>query len=106
RKLKGREVEDLLDASVELARVSALAERPEVTNEMREELCDTNPPLPSLLAVFAAGDLIEGSFDEESQTMLEVTPEPSVIIPLNALDPKTVQSAFLAFGALCDTLAA
>ena len=73
---------------------------------MREELCDSNPPLPSLLAVFTQDDGIEGSFDEEAQTMTEVTPEPSVIIPLNAHDPESVQKAFRAFGVVSKTMAA
>ncbi len=47
---------------------------------MREELCDTNPPFPSLLAPFTQEDAIEGCFDDEAQTMTEVTPEPSVIV--------------------------
>jgi hypothetical protein len=96
----------LLDALFELARVSGLAERPALTDEMREELCDTNPPLPSLLVVFAEGDLIEAAFDDEGQTAMEVTPEPSVIIPLNAHEPASVRQAFHTFGILCDTLAA
>lgn len=106
RKVKGREVAALLDALVELARVSGLAERPALTDEMREELCDSNPPLPSLLVVFAEGDLIEAAFDDEGQTTMEVTPEPSVIIPLNAHEPASVRQAFHTFGILCDSLAA
>ena len=47
------EVGILLDAVLDLVRVSERATRPELTDEMREELCDTNPPLPSLLMVFA-----------------------------------------------------
>ena len=43
----------LIDSVLDLERISRQAKRPELTDEMREELCDTNPPLPSLLAVFA-----------------------------------------------------
>jgi hypothetical protein len=105
-KVEGREVGDLLKAVLELVDISDGAARPEVTDEMREELCDTNPPLPSLLAVFAESDAIEACYDDEAQTALEVTPEPSVIIPLNAHEPQSVRQAFHTFGVVCDTLAA
>jgi hypothetical protein len=104
-KVEKRETRDLLNAVLELSEVSEQAKRPELTEEMREELCDTNPALPSLLAVFAQNDAIEGCFDEEAQTMTEVTPEPSVIIPLNAHDAVSVRQAFHAFGVICKTLA-
>ena len=73
---------------------------------MREQLGDTNPPLPSLLTVFVEGDAVEGSFDEESQTMMEATPEPSVILPFNAHQPESVRQAFRTFSVICGTLAA
>jgi hypothetical protein len=104
--VKRKEARALLDAVLELSEVSEQATRPELTDEMCEELCDTNPPLPSLLAVFTQGDAIEGCFDEEAQTMTEVTPDPSVIIPLNAHDLESVQQAFHTFGVICKTLAA
>jgi hypothetical protein len=100
------QVRDLLKAVLDLAKISERASRPELTEEMQEELCDTNPPLPSLLVVFAESDAVEACFDEEGQTMMEVTPEPSVIIPLNAHEPASVRQAFRTFGVICDTLAA
>lgn len=48
---------------------------------------DANPPLPAMLMVFEPHDLVEGMFDEESQTMNELTPEPNVVFPLRADDP-------------------
>jgi hypothetical protein len=96
----------LIDAVLDLADISGQAKRPELTEQMGEELCDTNPPLPSLLAVFVEGDCVEGSFDEDGQTMMEVTPEPSVILPFNAHQPESVRQAFRTFGVICDTLAA
>jgi hypothetical protein len=96
----------LVDAVLDLSSISKHAKRPELTDKMREELCDTNPPLPSLLAVFAEGDAVEGCFDEEGQTMMEVTPEPSVILPFNAHQPASVRQAFRTFGVICSTLAA
>lgn len=104
--VKRKEARALLNAVLELSEVSEQAKRPELTDEMREELCDSNPPLPSLLAVFTQEDAIEGCFDEEAQTMMEVTPEPSVIIPLNAHDPQSVRQAFHTFGVVCNTMAA
>ena len=38
--------------------------------------------------------------------MLEVTPEPSLIIPFNAYETESVQAAFRTFGVICETLAA
>ena len=65
---------------------------------MREEMGDMNSPLPGLLAVFKSDDAIEGCFDEEAQTMMEVTPEPSLIIPLSADQPASVKAAFRTLG--------
>ncbi|HEV2495728.1 MAG TPA: hypothetical protein VG204_21945 [Terriglobia bacterium] len=96
----------LVDALLDLADISGQAKRPELTDRMREEFCDTNPPLPSLLAVFTEGDAVEGCFDDEGQTMMEVTPEPSVILPFNAHQPESVRQACRTFGVICDTLAA
>jgi len=96
----------LIDAVLDLADISGQAKRPELTEQMREELGDTNPPLPSLLAVFVEGDCVEGSFDEDGQTMMEATPEPSVILPFNAHQPESVRQAFRTFGVICSTLAA
>ena len=84
---------------------SRCARNAPVTDEMREELCETNRALPSLLAVFVQNDAIEGCF-EEAQNMMEVTPEPSAVIPLNAHDPESVRQAFHAFSVVCKTLAA
>ncbi|MHB8655546.1 MAG: hypothetical protein ACYDA9_16875, partial [Terriglobia bacterium] len=103
---KSKEAKVLLNALLELSEVSEQAQRPELTDEMREELCDTNPPLPSLLAVFTQDDAIEGCFDEDAQNMMEVSPEPSVIIPFNAHDPQSVRHAFHTFGVACKTMAA
>ena len=66
---------------------------------------DSNPPLPSLLAVFQKHDAIEGCFDDESQGMLECTPEPNTIIPFRLTDPESVRSAFQTLEVVCETLA-
>ena len=56
--------------------------------------------------VFAEGDLIEAQFDDESQSWMEASPEPNLIIPLNAFDPGSVQSAFATLAVVCETLEA
>ena len=105
-RVERREARNLLQAVLELRDISEGATRPTLADDVREELCDTNPPLPTLLAVFAEGDAIEACFDDEGQTALEAEPEPSVIIPLNAHEPQSVRQAFHTFGMVCDTLAA
>jgi hypothetical protein len=105
-RVKGREAKSLLKEVIELAGLSEQADRPELTDEMREEMGDMNSPLPGLLAVFKSDDAIEGCFDEEAQSMMEVTPEPSLIIPLSADSPGSVEAAFQTLGVACDTLAA
>jgi hypothetical protein len=105
-RVKGREAKLLLKGVIELAGLSEQADRPELTNEMREEMGDMNSPLPGVLAVFKSDDAIEGCFDEEAQSMMEVTPEPSLIIPLSADQPASVEAAFRTLGVVCDTLAA
>jgi hypothetical protein len=59
---KRKDVRTILNALLEQSEISDEAKRPELTDGMREELCDTNPALPSLLAVFAQNDAIEGCF--------------------------------------------
>ncbi len=105
-RVKGKETKSMLEGVIELARISEPGDRPELTDEMREEMGDMNPPLPGLLAVFKSEDAIEGCFDEEAQAMMELTPEPSLIIPLSADQPASVQVAFRTLGVVCDTLAA
>jgi len=86
--------------------MSAQAERPEIDDSIRERLSDCNPPLPCLLAVFAEGDSIAGCFDEEAQGMMEVEPEPNIIIPFDPTDTPSVQRTFQTFGVACETIAA
>ena len=103
---KGSEAKTLIAATLELQQVSGRAKRPEFTDEMGEQLADSNPPLPSALVVFAENDAIESHFDDESQSMLEASPEPNLIIPLNAFDRSSVAKAFTTLAAVCRTLEA
>jgi hypothetical protein len=96
----------LVDAVMVLDRVSAQVERPELDDDIREELSDCNPPLPCLLAMFAEADAIAGCFDEEAQGMMEVEPEPNIIIPFDPTDTASVQRTFHMFGVACQTIAA
>ena len=75
-------VKRILSALVELRKIANRGEHPRITDEVSEMLIDCNPPLPVLLAVFQPNDAVEACFDEESQTMLEATPEPNLILPL------------------------
>jgi hypothetical protein len=73
---------------------------------MGEQLMDSNPALPCLLAAFSSGDAVVGCFDEEAETALEVTPQPNVIIPIRLNDAMSVRDGFRTLAVLCETLAA
>ena len=96
----------LVDAVINLDRVSAQAKRPELDDDIGQQLSDCNPPLPCLLAIFAEGDSIAAQFDEEAQGMLEVTPEPNLIIPFDPAKTGSVRDAFHVLGVACETIAA
>lgn len=100
------QIKALITGLVELCRVSKQAKRPEFTEDMGEQLMDSNPALPCLLAAFSSGDAVVGCFDEEAETAMEVTPQPNVIIPLKICDPLSVEQGFRTLGVLCRTLAA
>ncbi len=90
----------------DLKKASEKTERPQLDDGIGELLSDCNPPLPSLLAIFAEGDGVAALFDEESQGMMEVTPEPNLIIPFDPGNRESVGGAFNGFGVACETLAA
>jgi hypothetical protein len=96
----------LVEAAISLDRVSAQATRPELGDDIGEQLSDCNPPLPCLLAVFAEADSVAAAFDEEADGMLEVTPEPNLIIPFDPADVESLHVAFRVLGVACDTIAA
>jgi hypothetical protein len=96
----------LVDAVLSLDRVSAQANRPELGDDIGQQLSDCNPPLPCLLAVFAEADAIAACFDEEAQGMMEVTLEPNTIIPFDPTDAESVRRTFHMFGVACQTIAA
>lgn len=96
----------LLGATLELERVSETIKLPEIPEPIRDLFCDCNPPVPVLLAIYQQGDAIEASFDDESQSMQEATPEPWPLIPFDGTDPKSTEQAFRCLGGALDTLAA
>lgn len=97
-------VRRLIEQARELDRVSRSVERPTVDDETRELLMDCGEPVPALLAVFEEHDAIEGAFDEESQGMLEVTPEPNLIIAIDCDIARSISRAFAILVALCQML--
>jgi hypothetical protein len=104
--IRDRDVQALIRSLLELCRVSSQAKRPDFTDDMGEQLMDSNPPLPCLLAAFSSGDAVVGCFDDEAQTAMETTPHPNLIIPLQLSDPASVRKGFRILGVVCDTLAA
>lgn len=65
---------------------------------------DCGEPVPTLLAVFEPHDPIEGCFDEDCQTMLELTPAPNLIVPFNGEKREDVIHAFTILATACETL--
>ena len=100
------ETREWMERALETQRLSLRRNHPALTESMQENLGDCNAPLPSLLVVFSPRDNVEACFDAEAETMMEVSPEPNLIIPLNATDPDHVRNAFNILGTACETLAA
>jgi len=96
----------LVEGVIALHHLAGQANHSELDDSTREQLSDCNPPLPCLLALFAEADATAACFDEEAQGMLEVEPEPNIIIPLDPADTQSVQHAFHTFGVACETIAA
>jgi hypothetical protein len=96
----------LVEAALALDHLSTQTERPELDDDIGQQLSDCNPALPCLLAVFAEADAIAACFDEEAQGMMEVTPEPNIIIPFDPTNAESVRRTFHMFGVACQTIAA
>ncbi len=106
RMAKGAPVVRLLRAAVELNRIANGVHLPPMPEPVRDLFSDYNPPVPVLLAIYRAGDAIEACFDEERQSMLELTPEPWPLIAFNGTDPESTRSAFDCLAGLLHVLAA
>lgn len=100
------EIEKWMEQAMALERLSARCPRLQLPEQASDELCDCNAPLPCLLVVFSRRDNIEACFDTEAESMMEVPPEPNLIIPINALDQSSVRTAFATLATVCETLAA
>ena len=95
-----------MEAVLALDQLSCQAKRPELDDETGQQLSDCNPPLPCLLVVFAEADGVAACFDEEAEGMMEVEPQPNLIIPFDPTDTESVQRTFHMFGVACQTIAA
>jgi hypothetical protein len=104
RDIKNLTARRVMRLVLEMNDVSDRHVRPELDDATRELLMDCGEPVPALLAVFEQHDRIEGCFDEECQTMLEVTPAPNVIIPFNGETKDGVLNAFDILATVCETL--
>ena len=96
----------LLQAALDLNKVSRRLGRPEISEETREALMDSNPPLPALLVSFKRHDSVCACYDDESQGFLEASPEPNLIVEINPSDHASVRRAFDTLAVLCETMAA
>ena len=96
----------LLRAALDLNKVSRRLHRPEISEETREALMDSNPPLPALLVSFKRHDSVCACYDDESQAFLEASPEPNLLVEINPSDSASVRRAFDTVAALCETMAA
>jgi hypothetical protein len=105
-KIKDPLAKQLVEAALSLDHLSAQAKRPELDDDIGQQLSDCNPALPCLLAVFVESDAIAACFDEEAEGMMEVTPEPNLIIPFDPTDRESVRRTFHMFGVACQTIAA
>jgi hypothetical protein len=94
----------LMEQAIELARVSNSVDPRTAYDETREQLSDCGEPVPALVAVFEQHDAIEGAFDEESHGMLEVTPEPNLILAFDGTHPRSTSAAFAQLRCLFQTL--
>jgi hypothetical protein len=104
--MRNKDVRALVSSLLELCSISRQAKRPEFTEDMGEQLMDSNPPLPCLLAAFSSGDAVVGCFDDEAETAMETTPHPNLIIPLQIAEPSSVRQGFRKLAVACETLAA
>ena len=104
-KTKDKTARHLVENLLDIERAAARVVRPVIDEDTGAMLADCGEPLPAMLAVFEKNDAIEGQFDEESQGMLEVTPEPNLVIRLNGEDVESVRDAFDKLAACCETVA-
>jgi DNA-binding transcriptional ArsR family regulator len=77
-----------------LRRIQCLSRLPlKQSREILESGYYDDPPLPSLLVAFKEHDAITACFDEEGQSMMEGTAEPTVCVVFSPRHPEQVQHA-------------
>ena len=105
RRIRSRDVRGWLEGVLALHEESNRCPAPDLESSVRDQFYDSNPPLPVLLTVFEKHDGIEGAFDGEAQGMMEVSPEPNLILPLRTDDVDQLRQAFAVLRCFCRTLA-
>jgi hypothetical protein len=98
---------ELVEATIELQRVSHSVERPRVDEEWLESersYHSLDLPLPAVLLYFRPGDAVMACFDDECEHWGQETPEPNLIIPLQPDDPVSVRQALAVIETLMKVL--
>ena len=98
---------ELVEATIELQRISHSMERPKLDEEWIERARDYHSldlPLPAVLLYFRAGDAVMACFDDECEHWGQETPEPNLIIPLRADDSSSVRQALAVLERLMNVL--
>jgi len=98
---------ELVEATVELQRVSHSMERPKLDEEWLERerhYHSLDLPLPAVLLHFRAGDAVMACFDDGCEYWGQETPEPNLIIPVRPDDPVSVSQALAVIETLMQVL--
>ena len=98
---------ELVEATIELHRISHSMERPKLEEEWLERARDFHSldlPLPAVLLYFRTGDAVMACFDDECEHWGQETPEPNLIIPLRADDWSSVRQALAVLETLMQVL--
>jgi len=100
-------LKDLVEATLELHRVSHSMERPRLDEdwlESQRSYYSLDLPLPAILLYFRPGDAVMACFDDECEYWGQETPEPNFIVPLRPNDPGSVRQALAVIEALMRVL--
>jgi len=98
---------NLVEATIELERISHSTERPRVDDDWLERersYHSLDLPLPAVLLYFRAGDAVMACFDDECEHWGQEAPEPNLIIPLQADDHASVRQALAVIETLMKVL--
>jgi len=98
---------DLVEATLELHKVSHSIERPKLDEEWLDRERNYHSldlPLPAALLYFQAGDAVMACFDDECEHWGQETPEPNLIIPVQPDDPASVRQGLEVIGTLTRVL--